>query len=133
MKNSWLFVMIGAQLIAFTGRGEETNTVELIKQLQKRIEELEQKVKALEAPKAPSDQESERKAKHRIEELDQQVKILERNRELDQEAAEASASGLSGVNSTESPQPQAEVWLGLLKTKPVRSLVTSKYIWVPRR
>ena len=46
-----------------------------------------------------------------------------------QPKAEADA----GVSSTLSPQPQAEVWLGLLKVKPVRKDVVSKSICVPRR
>lgn len=50
-----------------------------------------------------------------------------------QDAAGAKASGLAGVSSTDSPQPQAYVWLGLLNTKPVRRVVTSKSICVPRR
>jgi phosphate-selective porin OprO and OprP len=53
--------------------------------LRQKIEELERKVKALEAGKAT---ETSSNAVPRMEELDQKVKILERNRELDQEAAE---------------------------------------------
>src|SRR5205807_2501814 len=59
----------------------------IIKQLQKRIEELEQKVKTLEGSKAAEGQ----PAKQRFEELDQKVKVLERQRELDAEASEAKA------------------------------------------
>lgn len=49
--------------------------------------------------------------------------------------ARASASALrsAGLSSTDSPQPQAELWFGLLKVKPVRSVVTSKSISVPSR
>ena len=49
--------------------------------------------------------------------------------------ARASASALrsAGFSSTDSPQPQAELWLGLRKVKPVRSVVFSKSISVPSR
>jgi phosphate-selective porin OprO/OprP len=82
----------GAQFIGEPARAaDETNTLEIIQQLQKRIEELEQKVKTLEAnqPSAPATNAT--KANERIEQLDQQVKVLQRERELDQEAAEAKA------------------------------------------
>src|SRR2546421_5710460 len=72
MKKYWAFVGIlicTIQLTPFVTRAEETNTVEIIKQLQRRIEELEQKVKALEPPKPPN----EEKEKERLEDLDQKV------------------------------------------------------------
>jgi phosphate-selective porin OprO/OprP len=72
-------------------RGQDTNTTELIKQLQKRIDELEQKVQALEGSKPAGATTNDSLARQQIEELDQKVKVLERNRELDQEAAEAKA------------------------------------------
>lgn len=107
-------------LIAVTAHGQETNTLEIIKQLQHRIDELEQKVKILEQSKQSDEQAAEAKAKQHndeleqklkaqqhehelagraneakakeaIADLDQKVKILERNRELDQEAAAAKA------------------------------------------
>ncbi len=56
-----------------------------------RIEELEQKLKAVESNQKTAEQAAETQSKQRAEELDQKVKILERNRELDQEAAEAKA------------------------------------------
>src|SRR5438093_12492430 len=83
--------LFGAQLIIFSARGEDTNTLEIIKQLQKRIEELEQKVKSLEAKKTAEPQATDAQAKQRMADLDQKVKILERNHELDAEAAEAKA------------------------------------------
>jgi phosphate-selective porin OprO and OprP len=82
--------VIAAQMIALTVQAQETNTVELIKQLQQRIEELEQKVKTLQENQAPAGA-TNAAAKQRIEELDQKVKVLERDRELDAEAAEARA------------------------------------------
>lgn len=36
-----------------------------------------------------------------------------------------STDASTGVSSIDSPQPQADVWLGLSKVKPERSLVTS--------
>jgi phosphate-selective porin OprO/OprP len=83
--------IVGAQPAALTLRAEDTNTVELIKQLQKRIEELEQKVKVLERGKGPSEEANDPKAKEHLEALDQKVKILEREKELEQEASEAKA------------------------------------------
>ena len=131
MKSYWLLVAValsGAAL-TFTAQAQDTdtNTVELIKQLQKRIEELEEKVKVLERSKTATEQENEAKAKEseakakeaeakakeqedkakqteaqekqRIEALDQQVKTLERNRELDQEAAEAKAKEMPKITA----------------------------------
>jgi phosphate-selective porin OprO/OprP len=69
----------------------DTNTIELIRQMQRRIEELEHKVQTLERGKAPAEEPSEGKSKPQLEELDQKVKILERQRELDQEDQEAKA------------------------------------------
>src|SRR6266446_906356 len=94
MKNYWLLgsvTVLIAQLTVWTGRAQDTNTVELIKQLQKRIEDLEQKVKVLETGKPAEAQATDAQAKQRIADLDQKVKILERSRELDLEAAEAKA------------------------------------------
>ena len=74
-------------------RASDTNgdagTVELIKQLQRRIEELEQKVKALERERAPAGEVAGPKPQQRFEELDQKVKSLEEQRKQDQEALEA--------------------------------------------
>ena len=56
----------------------DTNTIELIRQLQRRIDELEQKVKVLERGKATPGDTNDAKSKQQIEELDQKVKILER-------------------------------------------------------
>jgi phosphate-selective porin OprO/OprP len=85
--------VLAAQLVTPSLRAEETNTLQIIKQLQQRIEDLEQKVKTLETakPAEPVPPPPDTQSKQRIEELDQQVKILNRNRELDAEAAEAKA------------------------------------------
>ena len=80
-----------AQLLAATTGAADMNTIEIIRQLQRRIEELEQKVETLERDKAPAEEPGEAKPKQRFQELDQKVKILERERELDQEAQEAKA------------------------------------------
>jgi len=134
MKSYWLLAalaLIGGQVITFTGRAQDTkadtNTVEIIKQLQRRIEELEEKVKALERSKTATDQENEARAKEnetkvkeaetkakeneakqkeieakdkqQIEQLDQKVKVLERNRELDQEAAQTQAKEMPKITA----------------------------------
>jgi phosphate-selective porin OprO/OprP len=74
---------------------EDTNTLELIKKLQQRIDELEQKVKTLEdakpPPPPPPPPPNEAAEKQRLEQLNQQVKDLQRQRELDEEAAQAKA------------------------------------------
>jgi phosphate-selective porin OprO/OprP len=63
----------------------DTNTLELIKQLQRRIEELEQKVKGLERGKTPAEAPEGAKEQQHLEALDQKVKALERENELAQE------------------------------------------------
>jgi phosphate-selective porin OprO/OprP len=98
--------ILSVQPIAATLRAEDTNvvvlptvtvgadgleTIELIKQLQKRIEELEQKVNALEGGKATNAVAGDAKTRQHIDELDQKVKVLERERELEQETQEAKA------------------------------------------
>ena len=69
----------------------DANTLGIIKQLQRRIEELEQKVRALEGGRVPAQEPGDAKARQQVQELDQKVKVLERQRELDQEAQEAKA------------------------------------------
>jgi len=65
---------------------QDAATTELIKQLQRRIEELEQKVNKLENEKSPPPLTAPSEPA-RIEQLDQKVKVLERQREVDQEVA----------------------------------------------
>jgi len=67
-------------------RGEDADTAQIIKQLQKRIEELEQKVQALEGNKVGTAITNDTQSKQRIEELDQKLKVIERNHELEREA-----------------------------------------------
>jgi phosphate-selective porin OprO/OprP len=69
--------------------GQDTNTMEIIKQLQQRIDDLEKKVRELESAKPA--QPPPQPGSARAEELEQKVKVLERNRELDIEAAAAKA------------------------------------------
>src|SRR2546430_10839561 len=101
MKNQWRFAslaILSAQLSTFSIRAEETNTLEIIKQLQRRIEELEQKVKTLEQPKPPAQDERE---KQRLEDLDKKVKELERERERERETAEARQKSPPKVSMTD--------------------------------
>jgi phosphate-selective porin OprO/OprP len=89
MKLHWMIVAatIGIQFGASLARAQEpAPTLDDIRILRQKIEELEQKVKILERQA-----ETNREPKGRIEELDQKVKVLERNRELDEEASEAKA------------------------------------------
>jgi phosphate-selective porin OprO/OprP len=94
-KITMRFLLIGALLAGEpfsvgNARAQDTNTLEIIKQLQKRIEELEQKVKSLENKTEPVP--GGQKTKQRVEELDQQVKALERDRQMDSAAAEEKAA-----------------------------------------
>src|SRR5258706_5226133 len=79
-------------------RAQDTNTIEIIKQLQKRIEELEQKVKTLETRPSGQPGAPEQKINKRVEELDQQLKTLERERLLDAAAAEAKAKAAPKIS-----------------------------------
>ncbi len=82
-------VLMAVSLVSPGVRAQDTNAA-LIQQLQRRLEELERKVQELEQRNAPArPAAAETNVQQRIQDLDQQVKILERNRELDQEAAEA--------------------------------------------
>ena len=63
-------------------------TADDLRVLRQKIEELEREVKALKAQQTPPAQTS---TSTNVEALEQKVKVLERNRELDQEAAEARA------------------------------------------
>jgi hypothetical protein len=76
---------------AVTVGADSVNTVEIIKQLQKRIEELEQKVNALEGGRVTNAVAGDPKTRQHIDELDQKIKVLEREREFDQETQEAKA------------------------------------------
>jgi phosphate-selective porin OprO/OprP len=87
--NSRLIPVIGLamawQLGASSACGDETNTAEMIKQLQQRIEELERKVRSLETSNTVRSNPNDT----RVENLDQKVRVLERKNELAEEAAGA--------------------------------------------
>jgi phosphate-selective porin OprO and OprP len=86
-----LGVVIGALPDPLLAGAEDTNTLEVIKQLQKRIDELENKVKALEVGRTAAPATNDAQTKEQVEALDQKVKVLEREKELEQEANEAKA------------------------------------------
>jgi len=83
--------LIGAQLASGSLRAQDTNTAEVIKQLQQRIEELEHKVQALETNQPQAVPTNQDNSAARIESLDQKIKTLEQNEQADAEAAEARA------------------------------------------
>ena len=93
----------------------DTNTVEIIRQLQRRIEGLEQKVRMLEQGKAPGEETSDAKAKQQLEELGQKVTTLERDKEQEQEANAAKAK--------EAPRPVHNAALSFPNSRPDRILV----------
>jgi phosphate-selective porin OprO/OprP len=96
---AWLIVIAGAHLGVPMLPAQDASTAEIIKQLQKRIEELEQKVQGLESSKGNAQLPTNNpQSSQRIEELDQKVKVLERKRELDKEAATENAKSLPTVS-----------------------------------
>src|SRR5438552_17948525 len=93
--TTWLLIA-GLNMASPLINAQNSDTGEVIKRLERRIEELEQKVRNLEgtngqAPPANVDH-------GRIEGLDQKVKALERRRELDQEAEVERAKSLPTVS-----------------------------------
>src|SRR5258706_16465520 len=98
-------VFIGSQLVGQSLLAQDAPaapaTAEDIRALRQKIEELEQKVKALEGQRKREADEKEIKSQQHIEELDQKVKVLERNRELDQEAAVAKAKSTPKISMNE--------------------------------
>ncbi len=85
----WAGLLLTAQGALDLAAAEDTNTAEIIRQLQKRIDELEQKVRVLEQSQTAGAGATTNvsPSAERIQELDQKIKILERNRELDEEVA----------------------------------------------
>jgi len=69
-------------------RGQDTSAADTIKELQKRIEELERKVEAMQRSNAPP---AAVPADSRVESLDQKVRVLERKNEIEEEAAATKA------------------------------------------
>jgi phosphate-selective porin OprO/OprP len=82
-----------AEIPAYTASGGATQSVEAaeIEALKKEVQELGQKVQALEHQRDLDQQTNTDTAQQQIQDLDQKVRILERQRELDQESAAALA------------------------------------------
>ena len=94
-----LGTLLGLAGTVLSANAEDTTNTELIKQLLKRIEELEQKVQALEKGKVSGVATNQAPEKSQVEQLQQKVKVLERNRELDEEAAEAKAKEVPRITA----------------------------------
>ena len=82
-----------AEIPAYAASGGATQSAEAaeIEALKKEVQELGQKVQALEQQRDLDQQTNTAAAREQIQELDQKVRILGRQRELDQEAAAAAA------------------------------------------
>jgi len=91
-----LFVLGGQCAVCSLG-AQDTDTAEIIKQLQRRIEDLEQKVKTLEHNQG-SNTTNAPPSQQRIEELDEKLKAMERNRELEQESESERLKTLPAVS-----------------------------------
>jgi phosphate-selective porin OprO/OprP len=76
-------------VVGLRAQTTDADTLAIIKELQRRIDELEHKVKALEGAAQSGQVTNEDKSRQQIDELDQKIKALEHNREIDQAAAEA--------------------------------------------
>jgi phosphate-selective porin OprO/OprP len=72
-------------------QAQDTNTLEIIQQLQRKIGELEQKVQKLEHDAEQTQQEREAKSKEQIELLSKRVKELESGKESERASIEAKA------------------------------------------
>jgi phosphate-selective porin OprO and OprP len=94
----WAALIAGAQLSTCSVTAQQTDTAEMIKQLQRKVDELEQKVKALEGAGPSSAQPNSATPSQRFEAVDQKLKVLERQRELDQENAAETAKNLPAVS-----------------------------------
>ena len=70
---------------AVQGGNANASTLEIIKQLQRRIEELEQKVRILERSQVSAPQPADAKSQQQLEALDQKVKTLEGELALERE------------------------------------------------
>jgi phosphate-selective porin OprO/OprP len=96
-RMAWVLVLtVGVNSV----RAQQPDTAEIIKQLQKRVEELEEKVRNLESTKGQATQTrtNDAQTQKKIEALDQQVKVLSRQREVDQEAQTEKEKGLPTVS-----------------------------------
>jgi phosphate-selective porin OprO/OprP len=91
MKLKFILVITAALVIhqaAPIARGQEANDADTIKQLLKRIEELERKVESMQRGSPPP---ATAPADTRVESLDPKVRVLERKNEIEEETAEAKA------------------------------------------
>jgi len=99
MKSHSVYPLVALALLTWQLQAQEAPTgTNDIKALLQRIEELEQKVKALEQNQKPSVDTNAAAREEKIQELDQKVKALQRNRELDEEAAETNARQLPQIS-----------------------------------
>jgi phosphate-selective porin OprO/OprP len=97
LKNAmWVTVIAGNLCSGTILRAQDAATAELIRELQRRVEELEQKVKTLENVKPAQTNGAE--ANPRIEALDQKLKVLERQHELDRDAAAETAKSVPNIS-----------------------------------
>src|SRR3974390_1309161 len=78
-------VLVGVMGVQRSFGAEDTDNTDIIKQLQKRIDELEKKVKNLETKQGVGTKTNQAESQRRIEELDQKIKVMDRNRELEEE------------------------------------------------
>ncbi len=90
-----------AEIPAYTASGGAAQSVEAaeIETLKKEVQELGQKVQALEHQRDLDQQTNTDTAREQIQDLDQKVRILGRQRELDQESAVASAKALPKISA----------------------------------
>lgn len=95
-RTTWLLI-VGLNLAGVMVDAQDENTAAMIKQLQKRIDELEQKVRNLENGKVQEGRTNDSQTS-RIETLDQKLKVLERQRELDQESDAEKVKALPTVS-----------------------------------
>jgi phosphate-selective porin OprO/OprP len=87
-KRTLLAVIVVGVSLAVRVQADDTNTIELLQKMQRRIDELEQKVQTLERAQTPVVVTNDTQ---QIQALDQKVKVMERNQELAEEAALAKA------------------------------------------
>jgi phosphate-selective porin OprO/OprP len=93
-----VWLIVGLNLGISVVPAQQPDTAEIIKQLQKRVEELEEKVRNLESSKSQGPRTNDAQTQQKIDALDQQVKVLERKRELDQEAEDEKAKSVPTVS-----------------------------------
>jgi phosphate-selective porin OprO/OprP len=98
MKSHWAYLVLVLEFLACRLPAQDsppgTND---IKALLQRIEELEQKVKALEQNQKPAPDTNAAAREQKIQELDQKLKVVQRNMELDEESAAAKAKELPRI------------------------------------